>query len=47
MEPDFVETYAIDLMPTATEEELKNAVPLSYYLPPIGRTVDQGRRFEH
>jgi transposase InsO family protein len=31
MEPDLVEVYAVDLMPTATEEELKKLIPPEYH----------------
>ena len=31
MEPDLVEIYTIDLMPTATEEQLKQLVPSEYH----------------
>ena len=31
MEPDMVDLYAIDLMPTATEEELKKIIPPEYH----------------
>src|SRR5258706_1454820 len=31
MEPDLVEIFAIDLMPTATEDEIKNMIPVDYH----------------
>ena len=31
MEPDLVEIYMIDLMPTATEDQLKQLVPPEYH----------------